>query len=207
MRRLPIFLLIDVSESMAGDNLRQLQEGLERLVRSLRADPYALETVFISVIAFAGKAKTLTPLVELFQFYPPRLPLGSGTSLGSAMAHLMDEMERTVQRSTPDKKGDWRPVVYLLTDGKPTDDIEPAVKRWKRDFEQRANLVAIGVGKHASLSALQRFTENVLRLDATTEDDFKRFVGMGGRVMIERAHAAAQRDLAEAEHERLLHSD
>ena len=35
MRRLPIFLLIDVSESMAGDNLRQLQEGLERLVRSL----------------------------------------------------------------------------------------------------------------------------------------------------------------------------
>ena len=57
MRRLPIFLLIDVSESMAGDNLRQLQEGLERLVRSLRADPYALETVFISVIAFAGKAK------------------------------------------------------------------------------------------------------------------------------------------------------
>ena len=95
MRRLPIFFLVDVSESMAGDNLRQLQEGLERLVRSLRADPYALETVFISVIAFAGKPKTLTPLVELYQFYAPRLPLGSGTSLGSAMAHLMDEMERT----------------------------------------------------------------------------------------------------------------
>lgn len=176
MRRLPIFFLVDVSESMAGDNLRQLQEGLERLVRSLRADPYALETVFISVIAFAGKPKTLTPLVELYQFYAPRLPLGSGTSLGSAMAHLMDEMERTVQRSTPEKKGDWRPVVYLLTDGKPTDNIEPAIKRWKRDFEERSNLVAIGVGKHASLSALQRFTENVLSLDATTEDDFKRFI-------------------------------
>lgn len=176
MRRLPIYLLVDVSESMAGENLRQMQEGLERLVRSLRADPYALETVFVSVIAFAGKAKTLTPLVELYQFYPPRLPLGSGTSLGNAMMHLMDEMERTVQRSTAEKKGDWRPVVYVLTDGKPTDDIEPAVKRWKRDYEHRSNLVAIGVGKHASLSALRRFTESVLSLDAATDDDFKRFI-------------------------------
>lgn len=176
MRRLPIFLLVDVSESMAGDNLRQMQETLERLVRSLRADPYALETVFISVVAFAGKAKTLTPLVELYQFYPPRLPLGSGTSLGAAMEHLMSEIERTVQPSTPEKKGDWRPVVYLLTDGKPTDDIEPAIKRWQRDFAKRANLVAIGIGKYASLGALQRFTENVLSLDATTDEDFKRFV-------------------------------
>jgi uncharacterized protein YegL len=176
MRRLPIFLLVDVSESMAGENLRQMQEGLERLMRSLRADPYALETAYISVIAFAGKAKTLTPLVELYQFYPPRLPLGSGTSLGGAMNHLMNEMELTVQRSSAEKKGDWRPVVYLLTDGKPTDDIEPAIKRWKRDFEHRSNLVAIGIGKHASHIALQRFTENVLSLDATTEDDFKRFI-------------------------------
>ena len=65
MRRLPIFFLLDVSESMAGDSLRQLQQGLERLVRSLRTDPHALETVYLSMIAFAGKAKTLTPLIEV----------------------------------------------------------------------------------------------------------------------------------------------
>ncbi|PZN51935.1 MAG: phosphoglycolate phosphatase [Proteobacteria bacterium] len=41
-------------------------------------------------------------------------------------------------------------------------------------------------------------------LPVVDQSDFKRFVGMGGRVMIERAHAAAQRELAEAEHERLL---
>lgn len=176
MRRLPIFLLVDVSESMAGENLRQMQEGLERLIRTLRADPYALETAYVSVIAFAGKAKTLTPLVELYQFYPPRLPLGSGTSLGNAMNHLMNEIERTVHRSSAEKKGDWRPVVYLLTDGKPTDDIEPAIKRWRRDFEQRSNLVAIGIGKHVSLTALKRFTDNAMIIDVTTEYDFKRFI-------------------------------
>jgi len=74
MRRLPVFLVIDVSESMAGDNLRSLQEGMDRLVKTLRTDPYALETTYLSVIAFAGRAKTLSPLVELYAFYPPRLP-------------------------------------------------------------------------------------------------------------------------------------
>ena len=69
MRRLPIFLVIDVSESMVGQPLRQMQEGISRLIETLRRDPYALETVYLSVIAFAGIAKTLAPLVELVAFY------------------------------------------------------------------------------------------------------------------------------------------
>lgn len=176
MRRLPIFLLLDVSESMAGDNLRQLQHGLNRLVAGLRTDPHALETVYLSTIVFAGKARTLAPLTELAQFYQPRLPLGSGTSLGAGMQHLMDELDRTVRPNTPERKGDWRPVVYLMTDGKPTDDIEPALKRWQEHYAQRASLVAIAVGKFADIDALGRFTDTVLRLDAQTEQDFKRFV-------------------------------
>ena len=103
MRRLPVFLVIDVSESMAGDNLRSLQEGIERLIATLRKDPYALETAFLSVIAFAGKAKTLAPLVELFAFYPPRLPFGSGTSIGGALDHLMSEIDRSVKKSTAEQ--------------------------------------------------------------------------------------------------------
>lgn len=176
MRRLPIFMLLDVSESMAGDNLRQLQQGLEKLVTGLRTDPHALETVYLSTIAFAGKARTLAPLTELVHFYPPRLPLGSGTSLGRGMMHLMDELDRSVQSSTPERKGDWRPVIYLMTDGKPTDDIEPALKRWRAHYAGRATLVAIAIGKFASLDILLRFTETVLRLDARTDQDFKRFV-------------------------------
>lgn len=176
MRRLPIFFLLDVSESMVGDNLRQLQQGLERLVKSLRTDPHALESVFLSVIAFAGKPRTLAPLVELAAFYPPRLPVGSGTSLGLALEHLMNEIDRQVVKTTPERKGDWRPIVYLMTDGKPTDPIDEAITRWQRDFAHRATLVAIGIGHHAALQTLQRLTEHVLLLQADTEEDFKRFV-------------------------------
>ena len=176
MRRLPIFFLLDVSESMIGDNLRQLQQGLAQLVARLRSDPHALETVYLSAIAFAGKARTLTPLTELAGFYPPRLPVGSGTSLGAALDHLMNDIERTVRKSTLEQKGDWKPVVYLMTDGKPTDDAAAAIARWKRDYASRVTLVAIGIGAHVSLSALQQLTPHVLQLDAKGDDDFKRFV-------------------------------
>lgn len=191
MRRLPIFLLLDVSESMAGENLRLMQEGLDQLVRSLRRDPYALETAYLCVIGFAGKARTLAPLVELVHFYPPHLPLASGTSLGLAMTHLMDEMDQQVHRTTPEAKGDWRPIVFLLTDGKPTDDIEPALKRWQRDYAGRATLVGVGIGRHAALAVLQRFTETVLLLDAQTPADFRQFIDW-----VSRSVSAHSRSLA-----------
>lgn len=176
MRRLPVFLVIDVSESMAGDNLRSLQEGIERLIKTLRTDPYALETAYLSVIAFAGRPKTLTPLVELLAFYPPRLPIGSGTSIGSALEHLMGEIDRNVKRSTPEQKGDFKPLVFLMTDGKSTDDISAAQARWKRDYATRANLVAIGIGPYAALEGLSSISPNVLRIENATEQDFKKFI-------------------------------
>jgi uncharacterized protein YegL len=176
MRRLPIFLLLDVSESMIGDNLRQLQQGIASLVGKLRTDPHALETVYLSVIAFAGKVRTLAPLTELAMFYPPHLPVGAGTSLGAALDHLMTDIERTVVKNTAERKGDWRPIVYLMTDGKPTDDTEAAFARWQRDFASRVTLVAIGVGQHAALDTLRQLSAHVLHLQADNEQDFRRFV-------------------------------
>ncbi|MDE6230188.1 MAG: VWA domain-containing protein, partial [Muribaculaceae bacterium] len=58
MRRLPIYFLIDVSESMVGTPLREVEQGMRTIIQDLRVDPYALETVFVSIIAFAGKART-----------------------------------------------------------------------------------------------------------------------------------------------------
>ena len=138
MRRLPIFLVIDVSESMVGNHLRYMQEGIDRLIKDLRKDPHALETVYLSVIAFAGVAKTLAPLVELYAFYPPRLPIGSGTSIGAALHHLMDEIDRQVVQNSKEQKGDYKPVVYFMSDGSSTDNPTTAISRWQQHFANRA---------------------------------------------------------------------
>lgn len=104
MRRLPIYFLVDVSESMVGEPIQQVQDGMRMIVQELRTDPYALETAYISVIAFAGKAKSVTPLTELYKFYPPTFPIGGGTSLGAVLNFLMDDMDKSLVKTTLEKK-------------------------------------------------------------------------------------------------------
>ena len=105
-RRLPVYFLIDVSESMVGEPLRKVEEGMADIIKGLKTDPNAIETVWISVVVFAGSAKTLVPLQEIVQFYPPRFAVGSGTSLSKGLGHLMYELRRSFVATTYEQKGD-----------------------------------------------------------------------------------------------------
>lgn len=175
MRRLPVYFLIDVSESMVGEPIQQVEQGMRQIVQELRTDPYALETVVVSIIAFAGKATTLLPLTELYKFYPPVFPIGSGTSLGKALDYLIDDMEKNVVKTTTEAKGDWKPIVFLFTDGTPTDDPQSAFARWNKKYRTKANIIAISIGDNADTQLLGQISDNVFRLSDTDEMSFKAF--------------------------------
>lgn len=175
MRRLPVYFLIDVSESMVGDPIKQVENGMRQIVQELRTDPYALETAFVSVIAFAGKAKSLSPLTELYKFYPPTFPIGGGTALGAALDFLMDDIEKNVVKTTEERKGDWKPIIFLFTDGTPTDNCSSAFARWNSRYRRKANLVAVSIGDNANTQLLGQISDNVLRLNDTDEMSFKAF--------------------------------
>jgi uncharacterized protein YegL len=153
-----------------------MEEALQAVLRSLRTDPHALESVYVSVIAFAGIAKTIAPLVEVASFYPPKLPLGGGTNLGAALDALMAEIDRSVVKTTADAKGDWKPIVYLFTDGHPTNDPTPAIGRWNAKFARKTRLIAVGFGKNVDFSVLKRLTEEVLIYEETQAGDWQKFV-------------------------------
>jgi uncharacterized protein YegL len=160
---------------MVGEPLRQVGAGIRSMVQALRRDPYALETAYLSVVVFAGRAKTLVPLTDIASFYPPELPLGGGTSLGAAFKHLMVEMETKIAKTTAEAKGDWKPIVFLFTDGAPTDDPEGSVAEWVARYRSRVNLVAISVGNHADLQLLSRLTDQVLLLNDARPESYQRF--------------------------------
>jgi uncharacterized protein YegL len=175
MRRLPIYFLIDVSESMIGEPIQHVQAGMEAIIKELRTDPYALETVHLSIIAFAGRAQKLSNMEELYNFYPPKLPIGGGTSLGNAMNFLMNDMDSTIIKTTAESKGDWKPIVFLFTDGAPTDNVDIAFKRWNEKYRRSSNLIAISIGENMDTSVLSQISDNVLQLKDTDEVSFKSF--------------------------------
>ena len=175
MRRLPIYFLIDVSESMVGQPIEQVQDGMRTIIQDLRVNPYALETVFVSIIGFAGKAHRITELTELYKFYPPKFPIGGGTSLASALNLLMDDMDRSLVRTTATTKGDWKPIVFLFTDGNPTDGYQDAFRRWNERYRNRCNLVAISLGDNVNMLILGQLTGNILRLKETDRESYAQF--------------------------------
>lgn len=175
MRRLPIYFLVDVSESMVGTPIEQVQDGMRTIIQSLRKDPYALETVFVSVIAFAGKAKVLTPLSELYKFYPPIFPIGGGTAIGAGLEALMADIDSSVNRTTAETKGDWRPIVFLFTDGNPTDKYQAAFNRWNEKYRRRCNLIVIAIGENVNTNIPAQITDEVLILKDTTPESFSKF--------------------------------
>lgn len=175
MRRLPIYFLIDVSESMVGEQIQFVEEGLATIIKELKSDPYALETAWISIIVFAGQAKTIVPLQEVISFYPPKFPIGAGTSLGNGLGHLMYELRKNIQQTTATQKGDWKPIVFLFTDGTPTDDASPAIREWKQNWQGKSNLIAISFGDENNLSVLKELTETVLLFKNATPQSYKEF--------------------------------
>ena len=137
-------------------------------------DPFAMETVYLSVIVFAGKAKTLTPLTYVMEFTPPRLPIGAGTNLSEALRLLMREIDTNVRKNTPDTKGDWKPLIFILTDGAPNDDYRAAAQEWRSKYGKYST-VAVLMGDHSDATALKAVTDNVLVFKNTTKESYQAF--------------------------------
>lgn len=175
MRRLPIYFLVDVSESMVGTPIEQVQQGMRTIIQNLRVDPYALETVFVSIIAFAGKAKVLSPLTELYKFYPPTFPIGGGTSLGAGLEALMNDLDTSIQKTTMEQKGDWKPIIFLFTDGNPTDNYQAAFRRWNERYRKHCSLVAVSIGDNVNVLTLAQITDDILLLKDTDPESFSKF--------------------------------
>lgn len=173
MRRLPVYLLLDVSGSMSGEPIEAVKTGVQTLVSTLRQDPYALETAFLSVITFDTNAKQVAPLTELATFQTPSISASGTTSLGEALGLLADRVEAEVGKTTAEVKGDWKPLIFIMTDGVPTDDWKKGLEKLKK--ARTGIIVACAAGQGADTSVLKQITEVVVQLDTADSSTIKAF--------------------------------
>lgn len=173
MRRLPVYLVLDTSGSMSGEPIEAVKNGVQVLISTLRQDPYALETAFLSLITFDSAARQLVPLTDLSSFQMPELKAAGGTSLGAALQTVADCVNREVAKSTTDVKGDWKPLVFLMTDGIPTDQWQSGLNAFQNS--KIGITVACAAGSGADVNLLKQITNTVVSLDTADAATIKAF--------------------------------
>jgi uncharacterized protein YegL len=173
MRRLPVYLVLDTSGSMSGEPIEAVKNGVQVLVSTLRQDPYALETACLSVITFNSTAQQLIPLTDLSSFQMRDIAAGGGTALGAALQLTAQCIDREVMKSTPEVKGDWKALVFIMTDGMPTDQWQSGLAEFK---QRRTGItVACAAGSGADTSVLKQITDVVVTLDTADSATIKAF--------------------------------
>ena len=173
MRRLPVYLLLDTSGSMTGQPIEAVKNGVQMMVHSLRQNPQAIETAFVSIITFDSEAKQLIPLTDLASFQTVDLKAAGTTALGAALSLLANTSENEVTKTTLEQKGDWKPIVFIMTDGVPTDDWQAGFQKLKA--VKKGLIVGCAAGNNADDKVLKEIADQVVRLSNTDADSIGKF--------------------------------
>ena len=184
-RRLPVYLLIDCSGSMSGTPIAAVQNGVEQFAREVASDTFASQMVHVAVITFDTTAHVLTKsadtngaLVPIEKFQPPKLSAEGTTSLGQALTELNKSLNNDVKAGVKGgEKGDYKPLVFILTDGVPTDDWKaPRQEIESRQERKVVNVITVGCGNAINEQNLKAIAIGpTFKIDDTSESFMKFF--------------------------------
>jgi uncharacterized protein YegL len=143
-------LVLDVSGSMAGRPVAELQEGLTVYRDSLAADTLARKRVEVAVLTFGGTVEVAHAFTTAEFFTPPSLSTRGDTPMAQAVNAALDMIEARKNEYRTNGVGYYRPWVFLITDGGPTDantSLWPeAIRRVKEGEEtKKFSFFAVGV--------------------------------------------------------------
>jgi uncharacterized protein YegL len=164
-RRLPIYLLVDTSDSMSGEPIQIANWIISSLHRELMNVPEIIEMVSLSVITFGGPAQQIVALTELIEFVLPELSTGGPSKLGAAFRALKDALGREIRPNQPGQKGDYKALIFLLVGSKPTDNWQSAANALH--LNQYINsFIVLACNENINVDYLKQITTNVFTAKA-----------------------------------------
>jgi len=172
--RCPVVLVLDTSGSMNGNPIQELNNALKTFTTALQADRLASLRVEVAIVTFGGQVKVhglaesgksvtyeaQNAFVTVDHFSPPKLEASGSTPMGEAVMRalgLLRERKVIYHQSGIDY---FRPWLFTITDGKPTDSHWETAAEQVKEEEARKGVTFYGVGvENADLNVLAKFSD------------------------------------------------
>lgn len=156
--RCPCVLLVDTSLSMEGAPIRALNQGIQQFKTELLRDPLAAKRVEIAIVSFNSKVIVEQDFVTPDALTPPNLKADGVTEMGQGILKAFEMVEARKRAYQTEGVAYYRPWVFMLTDGAPTDNTSAAEQRVKdSEANKRVAFFAVGVDG-ADMETLSRIS-------------------------------------------------
>lgn len=134
--RCPVILLLDTSGSMYGQPIQELNRGLAAFKEDVLRDSQASLSVEVAIVTF-GPVQLTQGFTTIDQFTPPKLEASGDTPMGETIEYALNLLQG--RKFTYKQNGIlyYRPWIFLITDGAPTDSWQYASQRLKEAEAQR----------------------------------------------------------------------
>ena len=160
--RVPVALCLDVSSSMCGQPIRELNAGLKQFLDELQKDDLTCTSAETAVVTFGNDAQCVADFATADQIQIEPLEADGLTYMGEGLTMALDLLEQRKERYKAAGVDYYQPILVVMSDGCPNGDprvLREAAQRIRQLVAaRRLTVVAVGMGEDADLEQLGRLS-------------------------------------------------